>query len=131
MHVTVFGPAGKIGRLVVAAMDATGVRRFTGLATPSLADPRDARHWKHAVLPVVAGLAFPNALTELRGMTDAVTSTGLDYTIARITSPTDKPATGRVRSGFPGHASRPESRAVTSGNFSTRPEGDPPSNSAS
>ena len=27
----------------------------------------------------------------------------LDYTIARITNPTDKPATGRIRSGFLGH----------------------------
>jgi uncharacterized protein YbjT (DUF2867 family) len=97
------GPLTAGTRAIVAAMDAAGVRRFIGLATPSVADPRDARHWKHAVLPVIAGLAFPNALTELRGMTGAIAGSGLDYTIARITNPTDKPATGRVRSGFLGH----------------------------
>ncbi|UUU19868.1 NAD(P)H-binding protein [Streptomyces sp. DSM 40750] len=46
---------------------------------------------------------FPNAPAELKGMTEAVTGSGLDYTIARITNPTDKPATGRIRSGFLGH----------------------------
>jgi hypothetical protein len=46
---------------------------------------------------------FPNALIELKGMTAAVTATGLDYTIARITNPTNKPASGRIRSGFLGH----------------------------
>jgi len=89
-------------RAIVEAMNDAGVRRFIGLATPSIADPRDAPHWKHKVLPVMAGLAFPNALAELRGMTEAVTGSDLDYTIARITSPTDKPATGRIRAGYLG-----------------------------
>ncbi|WP_326582298.1 NAD(P)H-binding protein [Streptomyces sp. NBC_00481] len=90
-------------RTVVQIMQAQKVTRFIGLATPSLADPKDKPHWKHKVLPVAAGLMFPNALAELKGMTEAVTSSGLDYTIARITNPTDKPATGRIRSGFLGH----------------------------
>lgn len=55
------------------------------------------------MLPRVAGLTMPNALAELNGMTEAVTSSDLDYTIARITNPTNKPATGRIRSGFLGH----------------------------
>ena len=46
---------------------------------------------------------FPNALAELKGMTKAVTGSDLDYTIARITNPTNRPATGRIRSGFLGH----------------------------
>jgi uncharacterized protein YbjT (DUF2867 family) len=90
-------------RTIVQAMEAQQVARFIGLATPSLADPQDKPHWKHKVLPVAAGLMFPNALAELKGMTEAVTGSDLDYTIARITNPTDKPATGRIRSGFLGH----------------------------
>ncbi|MEV0219601.1 NAD(P)H-binding protein [Streptomyces sp. NPDC050704] len=90
-------------RTIVRAMQAQQADRFIGLATPSLADPRDKPHWKHKVLPVAAGLMFPNALAELKGMTEAVTGSGLDYTIARITNPTDKPATGRIRAGFLGH----------------------------
>ncbi|GGU21822.1 NAD(P)-dependent oxidoreductase [Streptomyces coeruleorubidus] len=89
--------------VIVAAMREQKVARFIGLATPSLADPRDKPHWKHKVLPVMARLMFPNALAELAGMTEAVTGSDLDYTIARITNPTDKPATGHVRSGFLGH----------------------------
>ena len=90
-------------RTVVQVMERQQVTRFIGLATPSLADPRDKPRWKHKVLPVMAGLVFPNALAELKGMTEAVTGSGLDYTIARITNPTDKPATGRIRAGFLGH----------------------------
>ena len=90
-------------RTIVEAMQAEGVTRFIGLATPSLADPHDRPHWKPKVLPVMAKLAFPNALAELKGMTEAVTSSPLDYTIARITNPVDKPATGRIKSGFLGH----------------------------
>ena len=47
-------------------------------------------------------LFMPNALTELVGMTEAVTGSDLDWTIARIMAPTDKPATGRIRAGFLG-----------------------------
>lgn len=90
-------------RTIVQAMETQKVARIIALATPSLADPRDKPHWKHKVLPVAAGLMFPNALAELKGMTEAVTGSGLDYTIARITNPTNKPATGHVRSGFLGH----------------------------
>jgi putative NADH-flavin reductase len=89
-------------RTIVAAMHAAGARRFIGLATPSIADPRDRPTLKGKLLPVLARLALPNALTELRGMTDAITSSELDWTIARITSPNDKPATGTIRTGFLG-----------------------------
>ncbi|MGX1675573.1 NAD(P)-dependent oxidoreductase [Streptomyces sp. NPDC055400] len=90
-------------RTIVDVMREQKVTRFIGLATPSLADPQDKPHWKHKVLPVMARLFFPNALIELKGMTEAVTFSDLDYSIARITNPTDKPATGRIQSGFLGH----------------------------
>lgn len=89
-------------RNIIAAMQTAGVRRFVGLATPSLPDPRDQPTLKARVLPVLANLMFPGALRELRGMTQAVTDSGLDWTIARITNPTNKPATGTVRAGFLG-----------------------------
>jgi nucleoside-diphosphate-sugar epimerase len=78
-------------RTIVAAMHAARARRFIGLATPSIPDPRDQPTLKGKLLPVLARLALPNALTELRGMTDAITSSDLDWTIARITSPTTSP----------------------------------------
>jgi len=89
-------------RSIVAAMQKAGVRRFIGMATPSVLDPRDRPTFKAKLLPLIAGVSFPNALTELRGMTAAVTDSELDWTPARITNPTDRPAKGTVRAGFLG-----------------------------
>ena len=90
-------------RNILTAMRAEGVSRFVGLATPSIRDPRDAPHWKHKALPVMATLFFPNALREIRGMSALITDSGLDWTIARITNPVNKPRTGTVRAGYLGH----------------------------
>jgi len=40
-------------------MRVKAVARYLGLATPSLADPRDTPHWKLKVPPAGAKLAFP------------------------------------------------------------------------
>jgi len=82
---------------VVAAMNAEHVSRFIGLATPSIPDDRDRPTLKAKILPIVAGLLFPNALDEIVGMTTAVTRTGLDWTIARPPKLTPKPYTGKYR----------------------------------
>lgn len=89
-------------RTVLAAMRDERVDRFVGLATPSIPDPRDGRHWKRTVLPVVAGLFMPNALREIRGMSALIAESGFDWTIARITNPVSRPGTGTVRAGFLG-----------------------------
>lgn len=90
-------------RSILSAMRAEGTTRFIGLATPSIPDSRDKPHWKHKALPAMATLFFPNALREVRGMSALITGSGLDWTIARITNPANKPATGTVRAGFLGH----------------------------
>lgn len=87
---------------IVAAMADSGVRRFVGLATPSVPDPRDRPTFKARLLPLMARVMFPNALAELRGMTAAVAASDLDWTLARITRPTDRPAKGTLRAGFLG-----------------------------
>lgn len=89
-------------RTLVEAMITSGVTRYVGLATPSVPDARDEPTLKAKVLPVLAKAMFPNALTELVGMTAAVTESDLDWSIARITQPTDKPAKGTLRAGFLG-----------------------------
>ena len=50
----------------------------------------------------MAKLAFPNALEEITGMTKVVTDSDLDWTIARITNPTDKASKGTLRVGYLG-----------------------------
>jgi uncharacterized protein YbjT (DUF2867 family) len=89
-------------QIIVEAMDASGVRRYVGLATPSVPDPRDEATVKARILPVLARAMFPNALRELVGMTRAITESDLDWTIARITNPTDGRPKGTVRAGFLG-----------------------------
>ena len=89
-------------RNIVKAMEAAGVRRYIGLATPAVADTKDQPTIRGKVLQLMPRMAMPNAFQEITGMTDAVTSTDLDWTIARITNPTDKPAKGTVRAGFLG-----------------------------
>ncbi len=89
-------------RNIVDSMQAACVRRFIGHATPAVADPRDRPTFKAKLLRLMPRLAFPNALTEIDGMTEMVTRSDLDWTIARIISPNDRPAKGTIRSGFLG-----------------------------
>lgn len=89
-------------RNIVAAMKAAGVRRFIGIATPVIADPRDRPTFKAKLFRLMPRLAFPNALAEIDGMTEAVIRSDLDWTIARFISPNDRPGSGTIRSGFLG-----------------------------
>ena len=89
-------------RAIVAAMDAEGVRRYIGLGTRSMPDSRDGRTVRAKLLPVMAMALFPGALRELRGMTAAVTGSDLEWTIARISRPVDRPGTGTLRVGYLG-----------------------------
>jgi nucleoside-diphosphate-sugar epimerase len=90
-------------RNIVTAMRTAGVERFIGLATPAISDPKDGPTLKGKVLRLMPRLTMPNAVVELDGMTDAVRDSDLDWTIVRITNPTDKPAKHTTRSGFLGH----------------------------
>lgn len=87
---------------IVAAMQAESVKRYIGLPTPSVPDPRDYPTIKAKALPLIAGIMSPNALKELRGMTKSVTESDRDWTVARITDPTDRSSKGTVRAGYLG-----------------------------
>jgi putative NADH-flavin reductase len=89
-------------RNIVHAMETADVARYIGLATPAITDERDKPTLKAKILRTMPKLAFPNALTELVGITDVVRGSDLDWTIARITSPNDKPASGSIRAGYLG-----------------------------
>lgn len=89
-------------KTIVEAMERAGVRRYIGLATPSIPDSRDRPTLRAKVLRLAARTFLPNALKELIGMTEAIERSGLDWTVGRITRPTDGAATGRIRSGFLG-----------------------------
>jgi len=89
-------------RNIVYAMRAEAVRRFIGMATPSLRDPRDRRSTLGIVVPVMGRVLFPRAYRELLAMSQVVIDSDLDWTIARFIRPTNGAATGTVRAGFLG-----------------------------
>ena len=102
-------------RTIVEAMQAEGVERYIGMATPSLRDPRDTRSLLGLVVPRMGRTFFPRAPRELLEMSQIVTGSSLNFTIARFTQPKDGERTGSTRSGFLGQDnSAPPSPAPTS-----------------
>jgi NAD(P)H-binding len=87
---------------IVDAMRAEGVERYIGMATPSVRDPRDTRSLLGRIVPIMGRTLFPRAWRELLDMSRAVTDSGLDWTVARFTRPTDGARTGTVRAGYLG-----------------------------
>jgi putative NADH-flavin reductase len=89
-------------RTIVDAMRAEGVERYIGMATPSLRDPRDKESLLGRIVPFMGRTFLSRAYRELLDMSQLVTDSPLNWTIARFTRPTDGPATGTVRAGYLG-----------------------------
>jgi putative NADH-flavin reductase len=89
-------------RNIVDGMQGAGVRRYVGMATPSIRDPRDGRSFVGTLVRTMGRVTLARAYRELLAMSEIVTSSDLDWTIARFLQPTDRPATGKVRVGFMG-----------------------------
>jgi nucleoside-diphosphate-sugar epimerase len=89
-------------RHIVAAMQRHDVRRYVGNGTPSVLDPRERPTWQTRLSTFMAKTFLRRAYDELVGMTQAVTTSGLDWTIVRFLAPKDGPARGNLRQGFYG-----------------------------
>src|SRR4051812_42591318 len=89
-------------RTILDAMRAEGVERYIGIATPSLRDPRDTRSLLGRIVPFMGRTFLSRAYRELQETSQLVTDSGLDWTIARFTRPTDGARTGTIRAGYPG-----------------------------
>jgi putative NADH-flavin reductase len=89
-------------RTILDAMEAEGVDRYIGMATPSLRDPRDTGTVLGRLVPFMGRTFLSRAYRELLEMSQHVTGSPLDWTIARFTRPTDGARTGTVRAGFLG-----------------------------
>jgi putative NADH-flavin reductase len=86
--------------LIVAAMQKHGVRRYVGNGTPSVLDPREGGTWQTRVTTLMARTFLRRAYEEMVGMSQAVMTSGLDWTIVRFLAPKDGAARGRLRQGF-------------------------------
>jgi nucleoside-diphosphate-sugar epimerase len=89
-------------RHIVEAMQRHGVRRYVGNATPSVLDPRESPTWQTRFATVMPKTFMRRAYDEITGMSRAVMTAGLDWTIVRFLAPKDGPARGTVREGFYG-----------------------------
>lgn len=89
-------------RTIVDAMRAEGVKRYIGMATPSLHDPCDSRSALGLIVPFMGRTFLPRAYRELLDMSEIVTESDLDWTIARFTRPTDGERNGTVRADYLG-----------------------------
>jgi uncharacterized protein YbjT (DUF2867 family) len=87
-------------RHIVDAMQRHGVRRYVGNATPSVLDPRERPTWQTRLPTLMARTFLRRAYDEIVGMSRAVTTSGLDWTIVRFLAPKDGPAKGTLRVGF-------------------------------
>ncbi len=87
---------------ILEAMRRHGVKRFIGHATPSVLDPRERPTFQTRLIGFMGRNLLPRAYRELLGMSEQITSSGLEWTIVRFTAPNDKPAGGDLRTGFYG-----------------------------
>jgi hypothetical protein len=83
-----------------AAMQRHGVRRYVGNATPSVLDAREHPTWQTRLPTFMAKTFLRRAYDEIVGMSQAVTTSGLDWTIVRFLAPKGGPAKGELRTGF-------------------------------
>ena len=87
---------------IIAAMQRHGVRRYVGNGTPSVLDRRERPTWQTRLSTFMAKTFLRRAYDEMVGMGQAVTTSGLDWTIVRFLAPKDGPARGEMRQGFYG-----------------------------
>jgi uncharacterized protein YbjT (DUF2867 family) len=85
---------------IIDAMQRHGVRRYVGNGTPSVLDPREHGTWQTRVTTFMAKTFLRRAYDEMVGMSRAVMTSGLDWTIVRFLAPKDGPARGQLRQGF-------------------------------
>lgn len=87
-------------RHILDAMRRHGVTRYIGHATPSVLDPRENPTPVTRLISLMPRILVPRAYDEIRGMTDPVKTSDLDWTIVRFIRPTNGPQRGRVHAGF-------------------------------
>ncbi|GAA1738799.1 hypothetical protein GCM10009809_37580 [Isoptericola hypogeus] len=89
-------------RHILDAMQRHGVTRYIGQATPAVLDPRETPTFVTRLIAFMPRTFMRRAYDEIRGMTDPVHASDLDWTIVRFIRPTNGPKKGTARAGFYG-----------------------------
>lgn len=89
-------------RHVLEAMHRHGVRRIVVTGGAGVSDPHDRPTLLNRLVTVVLKAVARQVYEDMRGATELVRSSDLDWTVVRLPRLTDDPATGTVRSGYLG-----------------------------
>lgn len=87
-------------RHILKAMQRHGVPRYIGHATPAVLDPREKPTPVTRLIGFMPRTFMPRAYDEIRGMTDPVQASALDWTIVRFIAPKNTPKQDNLRVGF-------------------------------
>ena len=87
-------------QLILEAMKRHGVTRYIGHATPAILDPQEKPTPVTRLIGFMPRTFMRRAYDEIRGMTDPVKASDLNWTIVRFIAPNNKPKTGQPRTGF-------------------------------
>jgi len=87
---------------LIRAMDECRVKRLIDWSTTSTPSEKDKKSFWTVVPPIMVGITMPTAKKELIGISDLLKKSDLDWTIVRFLAPNDKPATGKVVTGYGG-----------------------------
>jgi putative NADH-flavin reductase len=90
-------------RSVIAAMDASAVRRLVAVSTCSVPDARDLPDAKFKALVQLVKTAAPTPYREVRRAAEIVRASNLDWTLVRVAKLNDRKATGQIKAGYYGH----------------------------
>lgn len=89
-------------RHILAAMHRHGLRRIVVTGGAGVRDPHDRPNLLNRLVEIALKLVARHVYEDMRGATDVVRSSDLDWTVVRLPRLTDAPATGTVRSGYLG-----------------------------
>ncbi|WP_166392027.1 NAD(P)-dependent oxidoreductase [Nocardioides ochotonae] len=87
---------------VLDAMRAAGVQRYVGIGSAAVRWWRDEPTARALLLPRLARLRSRDAQADLAAMTELVSGSALEWTLARVVRTTDAPSRGTIRSGYLG-----------------------------
>jgi nucleoside-diphosphate-sugar epimerase len=87
-------------RHILDAMKKHGVARYIGQATPAVLDPKEKPTPVTRLIGFMPRTFMRRAYDEIRGMTDPVKASDLDWTLVRFIAPNNNPRQGKLRAGF-------------------------------